>query len=85
MDKRGSPVAIARRRVAEAESRVARQEQLVLRLQERKHTTILSHAQRILEVLRQSLDLSRVNLQLEIDHYGDTPTGEEPGAGEEPG
>jgi hypothetical protein len=52
MDKRRSLVAIARRRVADAENRVARQEQLVLRLQERKHTTMLSSSKSIITGIR---------------------------------
>lgn len=71
MAKGESPVEVARRHVTEAEDRVARQERLVQTLERDKHMGMVPHAQRILDVLRQSLHLARVHLQLEIEHYGD--------------
>jgi hypothetical protein len=71
MAKTESPVAVAKRHVADAEMRVARQERLVATLERDKHAVMAQHGQRILEVLKRSLELARVHLQLEIEHYGD--------------
>ena len=71
MAKAESPVEIAKRHVADAENRVARQERLVATLERDKHPVMAQHGQKILEVLKRSLELARVHLQLEIEHYGD--------------
>ena len=68
-----SPVDVARRHVAGAETRVARQERLVETLERDKHFGMVGQARKILDVLKQSLQLAYVHLQLEIDHYGDPP------------
>jgi hypothetical protein len=71
MAKGESPVQVARRHVSEAENRVARQERLVQTLERDRHFGMVPHARKICDVLKQSLHLARVHLQLEIEHYGD--------------
>lgn len=72
-DKSESPVEIARRHVSEAEIRIARQQRLIETLERDKHPRMVPHAQKVLDVLKESLELARVHLELEIKHYGDTP------------
>lgn len=66
-----SPVDVAKRHVQEAVVRVERQKQLMLKLVEHKHSRAAEHAAKVLKVLEESLRLSRVHLELEIEHHGD--------------
>jgi hypothetical protein len=60
-------VAQARRHVAEAEDRIARQEALLARLsQDYKHPALVVEAREILSTLKHSLDLARDHLALEL-------------------
>lgn len=61
------PLAQARRHVAEAEVRIARQEALVARLsQDRKHAALAAEAKEILDTLKHTLSLARAHLANEL-------------------
>ncbi len=70
MAKPESPVAMAERHVVEAEARIERHKKLIATLERDKHSRMIPHARKILEVLEESLRLARVHLQLEREHHG---------------
>jgi len=64
---REDPVAQARRHVAEAEDRIARQEALVARLLlDNKHLALADEGKEILATLKRTLSLAREHLALEL-------------------
>ena len=69
-----SPVAIAKRHVAQGEGRVARQKELIEKLVRDNHPAAADHARAVLAVLEESLRLAHQHLALEIKHYGDPRT-----------
>lgn len=75
MAKSESPVQVARRHVAEAERRVARQRELIEELARDRHFATAEQAKKVLDVLEDSLRLARVHLELEEAHYGGAGTG----------
>ena len=71
MPKAESPIEMARRHVAEADQRVARQKALLDELLRDGHAGRgIAQARSVLEVLEQSLRLAREHLRLEREHYG---------------
>jgi hypothetical protein len=66
-----TPLAMARRHVAEAELRIARQKALIAKLVYDKHSgMILQRADTLLALLEDGLRLAREHLRLEHEHYG---------------
>jgi hypothetical protein len=60
-------VAMARRHIAEAEDRIARQENLVAKLSsDRRHTALAAEAREILATLKHTLVLARQHLEIEL-------------------
>jgi len=68
-------IAMERRHVLEGEHRVARQEALVKELVERGHEQLAHTASQMLDVLRESLELSRDRIRCLERRYG-TASGE---------
>lgn len=63
-------IAMERRHILEGEERVARQEALVKKMVERGHAELIHIASQLLDVLRESLELSRERLRYLEARYG---------------
>lgn len=66
-----SVLTMAERHVAEADRHVEDQRRLIEVLVRDKHTRMLEHARKVLELLKQSQRLARTHLALEREFHGD--------------
>jgi hypothetical protein len=66
-------IAMERRHVLEGKKRIARQEALVKKMVEQGHEQLAYTASQILDVLRQSLELSRERLRYLEGRYDNAP------------
>lgn len=68
------PLTTARKYIAEAEDRVARQEALVLRLlQDKRRRNVAAKAKEILDTLKHSIRLAREHLSIELTNNSHFP------------
>lgn len=70
----GKAIAMERRHILEGEERVARQETLVGKLIENRHDQLVRAANEMLDLLRETVELSKERLRDLEKRYGEAPT-----------